>query len=68
MSIIDHVTLIVSDYARSKDFYLRALAPLGISQVREYGQAAGFGRTQKPDFWIGVGPTSYQTLDHLRVI
>lgn len=68
MSIIDHVTLVVSDYARSKAFYTAALAPLGIAPVMEYGKACGFGRGPKPDFWIGEGPTSFQTPDHLKVI
>lgn len=68
MSLIDHVTLIVSDYARSKLFYERALAPLGVRCIMEYGKAAGFGRKDKPDFWIGEGPTSYQSPAHLEVI
>jgi catechol 2,3-dioxygenase-like lactoylglutathione lyase family enzyme len=73
MSILDHCTLMVSDYERSKAFYTLALAPLGITPVREYGKACGFGRTApsgvgKPDFWIGEGPTSFQTSDQIRVI
>jgi catechol 2,3-dioxygenase-like lactoylglutathione lyase family enzyme len=68
MSILDHITLVVSDYARSKAFYTRALAPLGIEPVFEYGHACGFGRGPKPDFWIGKGPTSFQSADHLRLI
>ncbi len=68
MAIIDHMTLVVSDYARSKAFYEKALAPLGIAPVMEFGQACGFGRGAQPDFWIGVGPASYQTPEQLRVI
>jgi catechol 2,3-dioxygenase-like lactoylglutathione lyase family enzyme len=69
MSILDHVTLIVSDYERSRDFYEKALAPLGIAIVREYGErACGFGRGPKPDFWIGVGPASFQTPEHIKTI
>ena len=68
MAIIDHMTLVVSDYARSKAFYEKALAPLGIAPVMEFGQACGFGRGPQPDFWIGVGPASYQTPEQLRVI
>jgi catechol 2,3-dioxygenase-like lactoylglutathione lyase family enzyme len=30
MAIIAHITLTVSDYARSKAFYEKMLAPLGI--------------------------------------
>lgn len=68
MSILDHVTLVVSDYARSKAFYEKTLAPLGIKPVKEFGQACGFGRGSKPDFWIGVGPTSFQKPEHIKVL
>lgn len=40
MSILDHVTLVVSDYARSKAFYEKALAPLGSAEVHEFHAAA----------------------------
>ncbi len=59
--MIDHVGFPVSDYARSKTFYIRTLAPLGYGLVMEVGgehteskaPAAGFGFSGKPDFWIG---------------
>lgn len=59
--MIDHIGFPVSDYARSKAFYLKALAPLGYGLVKEIGAdlteagapAAGFGQNGKPDFWIG---------------
>ncbi|MDP3693027.1 VOC family protein [Bradyrhizobium sp.] len=58
--MIDHLGFPVSDYARAKAFYLKALAPLGYSLVMEVTQeqndgaaAAGFGADGKPDFWIG---------------
>ena len=57
--MIDHIGFPVSDYKRSKDFYAKALAPLGYVLVMEVHQtgnehlAAGFGRDAKPDFWIG---------------
>ena len=68
MSILDHIALSVSDYARSKAFYERALAPLGITLIMEFGTAAGFGRNGKPEFWIGKGPAAFQTPEHLKVI
>jgi catechol 2,3-dioxygenase-like lactoylglutathione lyase family enzyme len=68
MTILDHVGINVSDYARSKAFYEKALAPLGITVAMEYGKAAGFGRGPKPDFWIGEGKTSFQTEEQIRVI
>jgi catechol 2,3-dioxygenase-like lactoylglutathione lyase family enzyme len=57
--MIDHVGFSVLDYARAKDFYQRALAPLGYRLVMEVTTqqsgkpAAGFGAEGKPDFWIG---------------
>ena len=57
--MIDHIGFPVSDYARSKAFYDKALAPLGYTLVMEVQQdtnaspAAGFGSGGKPDFWIG---------------
>jgi catechol 2,3-dioxygenase-like lactoylglutathione lyase family enzyme len=68
MSILDHVSLMVSDYARSKAFYEKVLAPLGIKLIMEYGEAGGFGRDTKPDFWIAKGPASFQTPEQVRII
>lgn len=59
--MIDHVGFPVSDYSRSRAFYVAALAPLGYGVIMEFGPgetesghaAAGFGRDGKPDFWIG---------------
>ena len=68
MALIDHLTLNVSDYARSKAFYEKALAPLGVMPIMEFGEACGFGRDHKPDLWIGKGPTSFQKPEHLAPI
>jgi catechol 2,3-dioxygenase-like lactoylglutathione lyase family enzyme len=51
--IIDHITLGVADYERSKNFYRAALAPLGITLMAEIDGWAGFGRAPKPEFWFG---------------
>ena len=51
--MLDHIGINVSDYDRSRDFYTRALAPLGFSLLMQPApQAAGFGRDGKPWFWI----------------
>ena len=56
--MLDHVGFGVSDYARSKAFYERALAPLGITLLMEpVGRAAGFGQHGKPFFWLEEGRT-----------
>lgn len=66
--IVDHITLNVSDLARSKAFYLAALAPLGIAPIMEFPQGIGFGRGRKPELWLGAGPASYQSAEHLAPI
>ena len=60
--MIDHTGVIVSNYEKSKQFYLKALAPIGYSLLAEVTaeqtggeSAAGFGVAPKPDFWIGSG-------------
>ena len=51
--MLDHIGFAVSDYARSKAFYEKALAPLGLAILSEpAGEAAGFGKDRKPFFWI----------------
>ena len=51
--IIDHFGLAISDYEKSKDFYTKALAPLGITLIMEVKGWAGFGKNGKPEFWFG---------------
>lgn len=58
--MIDHIGLHVHNVARATEFYLKALAPLGIVIVmqvsaEETGGSAhvGFGAGQKAFFWIG---------------
>jgi catechol 2,3-dioxygenase-like lactoylglutathione lyase family enzyme len=55
MTALDHVGIAVSDYPRSKAFYEQALAPLGITLLMEFSEAAaGFGRDgdYRPSFFI----------------
>ena len=68
--MIDHIGFAVSDYASSKEFYTRALAPLGYVLIVEVGgeltgsgaMAAGFGENGKPDFWIDGEGTPERSL------
>lgn len=54
--MIDHIGISVTDLDKSIAFYEKALAPLGYKLLMTFpGQAAGFGKDQKPDFWIGPG-------------
>jgi catechol 2,3-dioxygenase-like lactoylglutathione lyase family enzyme len=70
--MLDHAGFPVSDYARSKAFYLQALAPLGYALVIEVQQhendapAAGFGANGKPDLWIG-GEGGLQRPIHIAI-
>ena len=52
--IIDHSGIAVSDYEKSKQFFCRALAPLGIELVMEVQGWAGLGREGKPELWFGL--------------
>ncbi|HVH81398.1 MAG TPA: VOC family protein [Stellaceae bacterium] len=52
--MIDHITLGVTDLDRSRDFYDRALAPLGIERLYADGENySGYGIPPKAFFWIG---------------
>jgi len=52
--MFDHIGLNVSDYARSRAFYERALAPLGyhVVMASDERKGAGFGQDRKPEFWV----------------
>ena len=60
--MLDHIGLAVTDFERSKSFFVEALAPLEIALLVEVtaeqtgGDAhAGFGIEGRPHFWIGNG-------------
>src|SRR3954471_6958361 len=59
--MIDHISLPVSDLARSRAFYDKALAALGYKVIMEFTDApdfvgAGYGPDGTPEarFWIGA--------------
>ena len=53
--MLDHVTIGIADVERSKQFYDRALRPLGIARLYAEGDsAAGYGVRPKAFFWIGL--------------
>jgi catechol 2,3-dioxygenase-like lactoylglutathione lyase family enzyme len=56
--MIDHVGILVSDWAKAKAFYDAAFAPLGITllsvipeQFTGGAKVGGYGR-DKPDYWL----------------
>ncbi len=61
--MIDHTGIMVTDFARSRDFYVAALAPLRYRVMKQQGEAAGFGAAEgfgkspdpAGDFWIFKG-------------
>jgi len=53
--MLDHISLRVADYDRSKKFYQAALAPLGYTLAMEVASGAGFRRGFIPDFWVKQG-------------
>jgi catechol 2,3-dioxygenase-like lactoylglutathione lyase family enzyme len=57
--MIHHIDFTVTDFARSREFYVRALEPLGLTLVidRWNGrELTGFGSPPDPEFWIRKGP------------
>ena len=50
--MLDHISLKVADYAKSKAFYDQVLASLGYKALMTFPEAAGYGDSH-PYFWIG---------------
>jgi catechol 2,3-dioxygenase-like lactoylglutathione lyase family enzyme len=70
--MIDHTSITVSNFQASKDFYSRALSPIGYSLIREvpasktgHSDAAGFGVAPAADFWIGENNLSQILPSHV---
>lgn len=60
--MLDHVGIPVSDFAKSKAFYITVLKPLGYGLIVEVSSPetggasqAGFGAGKRAEFWIGEG-------------
>ena len=52
---IDHVTVGVSDFERSRAFYDSTLSEIGIERLHGEAQtSAGYGSGRKAFFWIGL--------------
>ena len=62
---VDHIGLEVTDYGRSKEFYEKALAPLGMKVIAEPApQICGFGG-DFPFFWISDRGDQSSTATHV---
>ena len=53
--MIEHVSLRCRDPRASRDFYRKALAPLGYVQDMRYGDSFGFAQDGRHDFWVTKG-------------
>ena len=54
--MLDHVSLSVSDDARTQAFYAQALAPLGYMIIAEYEGGFGVGADGGSVVWVAKGP------------
>ncbi|HXW21259.1 MAG TPA: VOC family protein [Roseiarcus sp.] len=53
--MFDHLGFAVADFDKSRTFYLKALAPLGVKAMMEGDGHLGLGSDRRPQFWIGKG-------------
>jgi catechol 2,3-dioxygenase-like lactoylglutathione lyase family enzyme len=53
--MIDHISIAVSDLARSAEFYETALATIGLKRLVERPRTVGFGK-KYPEFWLNAWP------------
>ena len=53
--MIDHISIEVSDLKRATAFYEAVLSVLGMTKVRSWPAASGFGKAY-PEFWINARP------------
>jgi catechol 2,3-dioxygenase-like lactoylglutathione lyase family enzyme len=52
--VFDHIGIGASNLEASKTFFVKALAPLGVTVVMEVPDGVGLGRDHKPSFWLGA--------------
>jgi len=68
--MIDHISLRVSDFQRSKAFYEAALGPLGYTLVfsNDKEQYAGFAGPDRERIWIGHREGASHGYAHIAVL
>ncbi len=64
-SILDHISLGVTDYARAKRFYDPVLATLGIALIWEKPQMASYGIGKDDQFGLQVDTGAARSGTHL---
>lgn len=56
--MIDHISFAVKNFKESRNFYDQTLGILGYERLMDFDddeqQVAGYGKDEKPSFWIGV--------------
>ncbi len=50
--MLDHIGIQVVDMERAALFYDAVLPAVGAGRILDFGEAIGYGRDGKPDFWI----------------
>jgi catechol 2,3-dioxygenase-like lactoylglutathione lyase family enzyme len=65
--ILDHLTVATQDLARTREFYVKVLEPLGYVLKRDYGEIVGFGDERRPYLWMKQSDTP-TTPQHLAFV
>ena len=68
--MIDHISLRVSDFQKSRAFYEQALAPLGYTLVfsNDQEQYAGFAGPDRERIWIGHREGASHGYAHIAIL
>ena len=68
--MIHHISINVSDIAKAKEFYSKALAPLGYTLISEFPEwsLAGYGEAGKPDTWIHASGAAVTQTSHIAYV
>ena len=51
--MLDHLGIQCADMQAAAAFYDTVLATIGATRIMDFGEAMGYGKDGKPDFWIG---------------
>jgi catechol 2,3-dioxygenase-like lactoylglutathione lyase family enzyme len=62
--MLDHVSLSVTDSARSQAFYAKTLAPLGYKVISQYDGGFGIGAEGGSSVWVSAG-SAQKPIAHL---